>query len=149
MAQQAGRASVMASDGFDSARRMMDDFYAFRKLLGVRPRDIWMPPTDVYETPENVVIKMSVPGIRMADMRVMFNGDEIIISGHRSAVHDAHVVAYHQLEIRTGLFERRVVVHKPIDPDGATYEYTNGFLWVRVPKATAFVRRIVRIKLRG
>jgi HSP20 family protein len=139
----------MASDGFGGVRRMMDDFYAFRKLLGAQTRDIWMPPTDVYETPENVVIKMSVPGIKAATVRVMFNGNEIIISGHRSAVHDAPVVAYHQMEIRNGLFERRVVVHKPIDPDGATSEYTNGFLWVRVPKAAAFERRIVRIKLKG
>ena len=147
MAQQAGRARVIAGDEFSSARRMMDDFYAFRKLLGVRTRDIWMPPTDVYETSENVVIKMSVPGIRAAVVRVVFNGDEIIISGYRSASHDADVVAYHQMEIRNGLFERRVVVHKPVDPDAATSEYSNGFLWVRVPKATAFVHRIVRIKL--
>ena len=92
---------------------------------------------------------MSVPGINAGSIRVSFGREGVAVSGYREPPSEPGIVAYHQMEIRNGLFERRVVVHKPIDPDGATSEYTNGFLWVRVPKATAFVRRIVRIKLQG
>ena len=147
MPKQVGRVRATVGDEFDTVRRMMNDFYAFRKMLGARTRDVWMPPTDVYETYEDVVIKMAVPGIKAADVRILFNGDEIIISGYRAASHGAGVVAYHQMEIRNGFFERRVVIHKPLNPEAASAEYREGFLWVRVPKSGTFVRRVFTMRL--
>ena len=137
----------MASDDFDVVRRMMNDFYAFRRMPGARSRDVWMPPTDVYETRDAVVIKMSVPGIKPTDVRVLFNGDEIVIGGYLAAARETGVVAYHQMEIRNGYFERRAVVRKPVDPDGAAAAYQDGFLWLRVPKAEISVRRVCTIRL--
>ena len=138
---------VRAGNEFGIARRMMDDFYAFRKMLGARTRDVWMPPTDMYETRDEIVIKMSLPGIKTTNVRVMFNDEEIIVNGYRAPSHDPGVVAYHQMEIRNGYFERRVVVQKLINPEAATAEYHDGFLWVRVPKGGTAVARVFTIHL--
>ena len=148
MAQQLGASQAKSGNEHEAGRRMMDDFYAFRKMLGAHGRDVWMPPTDVYETHDDIVIKMSVPGIEAQDVRILFDGDMIIISGYRGAAHEPAVVAYHQMEIRSGYFERRVVVHRPIDPEAASAEYRDGFLWVRIPKAGTLVRRVLTIRLK-
>ena len=126
--------------------RLFDEVIPPRRWLPLRHIRVWRPPTDVYETHENVVIKMSVPGIRKADVRVSFDGEEIIISGYRTASHDAHVMAYHQMEIRNGWFERRVVIRKPINSEAATADYRDGFLWIRVPKGRGVARRVITIR---
>ena len=54
---------------------------------------------------------------------------------------------YHQMEIRNGYFERRIVIHTPFDPNGATAEYADGFLCVLIPKAPELVRHVLSIRL--
>ena len=57
------------------------------------------------------------------------------------------VLRYHQMEIRNGYFERRLIVRVPFNPDAMHAEYKDGFAYVFIPKAKESVRHIVTIKL--
>ena len=94
---------------------------------------IWSPPTDVYETEENYVIKVEIAGMRDEDFDVAFENNILMISGYRSDLNERR--AYHQMEIRFGRFELAVEVAVPLDIDKATAEYKDGFLTVVLPKA--------------
>ena len=128
-------------------RQFLNDFYAMRRRLGSRHGDVWQPPTDVYETQEHIVIKVSIPGVRPAQAVVQFNGELIRISGVRRGPDPGSVLTYHQMEIRNGYFERSIIVHRPFNPDGARAEYKDGFLYVYVPKAPELVRHVLSITL--
>jgi HSP20 family protein len=95
----------------------------------------WSPPTDVYETEENYVIKMEVAGMRDDDFEVTFEGNTLLIRGQRSDRNEKR--AYHQMEIRFGRFEIAVEVPVVIDIEKAIAEYKDGFLIIVLPKITS------------
>ncbi len=127
--------------------RVFDDFYAFTRMMGQQDADVWTPPTDVYETDSEIVIKMSLPGVNPSNIGIEFNGEVITICGFREWEESNPVVSYHQMEIRNGYFERKIVVHKPLDPDSTRAEYKDGFLRLALPKAHQSIGRVVAIRL--
>ena len=135
-------------DELEGFGRSADDFFGRATRSGGRGGDTWVPPTDVYETQQDVVIMMCVPGIKSGNVRVLFDGDVVTIAGHRQAMREPGLVAYHQMEIRNGYFERRMIIRVPVDPEAATAQYRDGFLCIRLPKVGAAVHRVYSLRLR-
>jgi len=95
----------------------------------------WSPPTDVYETEENCVIKVEVAGMRDEDFEVVFERNLLIIHGHRPDHREKR--AYHQMEIGFGRFEIAVEIPVVVDIERAVAEYKDGFLVILLPKITS------------
>ena len=95
----------------------------------------WSPPTDVYETEENCVIKVEVAGMRDEDFEVAFENNVLMIRGHRPDRNEKR--AYHQMEIRFGRFEIAVEIPVVVDIEKAIAEYKDGFLVIILPKVTS------------
>ncbi len=96
---------------------------------------VWSPPTDVYETESDYVVRVEIAGIRETDLDVSFENGVLSISGVRPDVRERR--AYHQMEIHFGKFSTSIGVPGPIDLDRSSAEYKDGFLSVRMPKAKA------------
>lgn len=96
---------------------------------------VWSPPTDVYETETDYVVRVEIAGIQETDLEVSFEHGILIISGVRPDIPGRR--AYHQMEIHFGKFSTSIGVPGPIDLDKSVAEYTDGFLNVRMPKANA------------
>lgn len=94
---------------------------------------IWSPPTDVYETEENYVIKVEIAGMRDEDFDVAVENNILMISGYRSDLNERR--AYRQMEIRFGRFELAVEIPVAFDMEKATAEYKDGFLIIMLPKS--------------
>lgn len=93
---------------------------------------LWTPPTDVFETEENVVIRVEIAGMREEDFQVALNGEVLSISGIRPDLNERR--AYHQMEIWFGRFEIAVEIPVPVDVDSSSAEYKDGFLMVILHK---------------
>ena len=98
-------------------------------------RSTWSPPTDVYETEENCVIKIEIAGMRDEDFEVAFEDNLLMISGHRPDLYERR--AYHQMEIRFGKFEIAVEIPVKVNMEKATAVYQDGFLVIRLPKVNS------------
>jgi HSP20 family protein len=94
---------------------------------------VWSPPTDVYETEMDYVVRVEIAGIQESDLDVSFEHGILTISGMRPDVTGRR--AYHQMEIHFGKFSSAIGLPGPIDLDHSTAEYKDGFLMVRMPKA--------------
>ncbi len=94
---------------------------------------MWSPPTDVYETENDYVVRVEVAGMREKDFEITVEGDFLMISGNRPDVPERR--AYQQMEIRFGKFETVVGLPGPIDLEASRADYTEGFLTVTLPKA--------------
>ena len=94
---------------------------------------IWVPPTDVYETEDNLVIQAEIAGVQPSDFSVSLHERRLTISGSR-ADHGPARRAYHQLEVHFGEF--RVEIDLPVDVDStrADAQYADGFLRVVLAK---------------
>jgi HSP20 family protein len=94
--------------------------------------NLWIPPTDVYETEENLVARVEVAGMQEDDFEVSVEDQVLMIRGYRPDVNERR--AYHQMEIRFGKFEIAITLPMAVDLDKATAAYKDGFLNVVFPK---------------
>ena len=94
----------------------------------------WNPPTDVFETEENLIVRVEIAGMKDADFEVAIENRILMISGHRSEPNERR--AYHQMEIRFGKFEIAVEIPVPVEIERSVAEYKDGFLVVQLPKAS-------------
>jgi HSP20 family protein len=94
---------------------------------------IWSPPTDVYETEKEYIVRVEIAGMRESDFEVTFEDGSLFISGVRPDVSERR--AYHQMEIRFGKFSTSIAVPGPIDLDHSEAEYKDGFMTVVLSKA--------------
>lgn len=112
---------------------MFPDF--FEDMLGaVGQRGVIAPALDVYQTESEVKVEMPLANIDPAKVDIEVVNDVLTISGkseHKSEVDEKH---YYRREVRTGAFQRSVVLPAHVDSDAASATYEKGVLTVTLPK---------------
>jgi HSP20 family protein len=93
---------------------------------------LWSPPTDVYETEDQYIVRIEVAGMREADFEITFDKGTLIVRGVRTDVPEKR--GYHQMEIHFGKFTSSIAIPGPIDLDNSKAEYQDGFLMINLPK---------------
>ena len=96
--------------------------------------DRWQPDADVFETDDEVVVRVELSGVESGDLRVSVEGSEVRVSGVRAPHEGAPVKRLHQMEIASGPFERRVRIPVAFDRDRVSAHLANGFLTVTLTK---------------
>lgn len=94
---------------------------------------VWSPPTDVYETDNEYVVRVEVAGMREDGFDISVEDKFLAVSGNRPDIPERR--AYQQMEIRFGKFETIVGLPGPIDLETSRADYKEGFLTVTLPKA--------------
>jgi HSP20 family protein len=97
-------------------------------------RKAWLPPTDVYETPQSVVIKMELAGVSEGDLHIAITGDILSVGGQRRDPAAGHKIGYHHLGITYGEFVCDIRLPGPVARDAIVAEYEAGFLTITLPK---------------
>jgi HSP20 family protein len=124
---------------------------AFDVYFGVRPRTAsertWSPPVDVYETRDDLVVAVELPGVREKDIRLSMTGDVLSLQGHRGIAPEAREENYHRIERWSGTFERHVQLPIPVQADGIRASYRDGVLEVRLPKLEEVKPREIKIEV--
>ena len=92
----------------------------------------WNPPTDVYETEDELVVRVEVAGMNEEDFSVELNNRLLVISGFRQEAAERR--AYHQMEIHFGEFKILYELPASIEVDRVEAVYGDGFLRVILPK---------------
>ncbi|MFH0793143.1 MAG: Hsp20/alpha crystallin family protein, partial [bacterium] len=105
-----------------------------RPLFSLSDRH-WNPPTDIYETDAEVVIKMEVAGVRKEELSVSVEADLLIIRGKRDEPPPAKKRNYHLMEIHYGPFERVFRISDRLLVEKIKARYKEGFLLIGIPKS--------------
>ena len=96
--------------------------------------DRWQPDADVFETEDEVVVRLELAGVDSRDLRVSVDGTEVRVSGVRASHQRAPITRLHQMEIASGPFERRVQIPVAFDRERVSAHLANGFLTVTLIK---------------
>lgn len=93
----------------------------------------YVPPTDVLELPEKLVVLVEIAGMRSQDFSITLYDTRLVISGSRErpALPNA---AYHQVEIGYGDFRVEVALPWSVSRESVTASYKDGFLQVELPR---------------
>jgi HSP20 family molecular chaperone IbpA len=133
-----GRKSVIVNILTDRANEFSNDSSAFVISgipgwnIRVRSR-IWRPATDLYEVDDKIIVRVEIAGMSEGDLSITYYHGILSIGGVRSEI--AERKAFHQLEIPFGEFLTEIEIPVPVDIDNIEAHYSDGFLWVELPKA--------------
>jgi HSP20 family protein len=114
-----------------------------RKMSGFHSGDpetssIWSPNTDIYDTPEGLVVKVELPGVPSNNVQVQLAEGKMVIEGVRRDPYCGATSAgyrFRQMEIEYGPFRRVVPLPYAVDAKSASARVEGGFLEVRLPRA--------------
>jgi len=117
----------------DKINRLFEDEFLHEKEqgLGVRP---WTPATDIYETQEEYVFRLELPGIKKEDIKVEFDGDTLTITGERKEEKEVKKENFHRIERCCGSFKRAFNIPKNVDANKIAANMKDGILELKVPK---------------
>lgn len=114
------------------------------KLMAADKR--WLPPTDLFETQDALVLVMDIAGIDPNDVSVKIEGHTLTIRGIRREFEKYPKRNYYLMEIDFGPFERRFQLPWLVDEEKIEARYSDGFLEVIMPKqASGFSTDAVHI----
>ncbi len=94
----------------------------------------WRPPTDIYETPDEIIVVIELAGVTEDNMTVTLFSDLLVVEGRRVQPAFVDMNACHQLGIKYGDFRSEVVLHVPVEQDTVKAEYVNGLLTITLRK---------------
>jgi HSP20 family protein len=114
--------------------RMFHDLWHLRQPA-VSPAGEWRPPTDVYETPDRLVVKMELAGVPEDHIEITLYADHLTVSGSRpDSQPSGERVAYREAQIHYGSFRAEVGLPRPVDGERVTASLDGGMLTIELPR---------------
>jgi len=116
-----------------------------RLLQDVKPLDSpapWVPRADIYETAEEFMVTLEIPGIDRDEIEILVEGLYLNLSGSRAEPATQGCMRWHQMEIAHGRFERILTLPEEADAERITAVYKDGFLYIHIPRGPGPVRTV-------
>ncbi|NOY35469.1 MAG: Hsp20/alpha crystallin family protein [bacterium] len=108
--------------------RVEDNTFGDEQKVGLTEKDNgWMEEdneegqltVDVYQTPNDIIIKAIVAGVRPEDLDVSITQEMVTIKGKREESHRVEKEDYFYQELYWGSFSRSILLPQEINPDEA------------------------------
>jgi HSP20 family protein len=104
------------------------------------------PTLDIYQNPNEVVVKATLPGVKPEDVSIDTTGETLTIKGESKAEQEIKKEDYLYQERRYGAFSRTVVLPSGLKPDKAEATMENGVLTLTIPKAEEVKPKKISVK---
>lgn len=113
------------------------------------PTRRWVPPMDLVETEDSLVLRADLPGMDQDDIKVEIEDRTLTVSGEREAEHEERPEGFYRVERSFGRFERSLTLPRGVDGSTVTAQFDRGVLEVRIPKPEASRPRRIEITPSG
>jgi HSP20 family protein len=140
------RASQELAGFQDEVNQLFDSFFTRGALRGDVAAS-FAPPVDVFETPEEYVLRADLPGVSQKDVKVSLMGDTLTLRGERKQESASKNGGVHRVERICGTFERSFTLGSPVRSDQVKAQVKDGVLEIRVPKADEAKLREIEVQV--
>jgi HSP20 family protein len=110
---------------------------------------VWVPAIDVVEKTDAYQLAFEVPGVDAADVDISFEQNVLTVRGEKAPGFESGGdadVRVHADERVSGKFQRSIRLPEFVDADNISAEFSNGVLYLTVPKAQTARARKIQIK---
>jgi HSP20 family protein len=107
----------------------------------------WAPAVDIYETPNELVVKADLPDVNEKEIDVRVENNLLTIRGERKFEKSVPEENYLRVERTYGSFSRSFSLPNTVNPETIRAEYKNGALTVTLPKREESKPRQVKINV--
>jgi HSP20 family protein len=127
--------------------KLFEEFFFMTKSHDFTSSTPWQPPTDVYETGKEIIVKIAASGLKPEDISVLFSNHILTVSGKRGDDSAHQKVCFYQVEIRYGYFERKIKIPKHVDANNIQATYEIGFIVINIKKKKKAFDSTISIKI--
>jgi len=89
---------------------------------------------DVLNTPDEIVIKAMVAGVKPQDLDINITRDMVTIHGTRESEIETNQENYFHKELYWGSFSRNIILPEEVDVEEASAKEKHGLLMITLPK---------------
>lgn len=119
----------------DSSSRLPDEGYGS-----------WVPPVDIFEKGDHLVIRAEMPGLNRDDIDIRVENGVLQMRGERKPDPEIDDKNAHRVERLYGSFTRSFTLPTTVDATNVVAKYRDGVLEVEIPKAESAKPKKVRIE---
>ena len=101
----------------------------------------------MYETKDELVLNVELPGVREKDISLSITGDLLTVKGERAFNQELKDENYVHLERVYGKFERSIQLPMPVQADRVKATFRDGVLEVKLPKAEEVKPKDIKIDI--
>ena len=130
----------------NAVNRVFDSFFGGPTSAASAMGRMWMPAVDLYETQDDVVVAIDLPGVREKDIALSITGDVLMVKGERRFEEQQNSDTTLHLERVYGKFERSIRLPMPVDATRVKATYRDGVLEVTLPKAEEVRPKEIKIQ---
>ena len=133
--------------------RWLDQFFTdFDKSVHTAyAKNDFTPAVDIVEEKEDYVLRAELPGVAKENIKIEVKENRLTLSGKKESSWsdnggDANHGQYRYSESRQGAFTRVFELPRNVSGEAIRAEYSNGVLFLRIPKAKEALARTIEIK---
>ncbi len=116
-------------------QRSLDRLFGHSAPAGETTTAAWQPAVDIFESDNEIVIKVELPEVKKDDVQVNLDDRTLTIRGERRLEFEDQRDGYHRIERTYGQFARSFTVPPNINRESLKAIYKDGVLKVVLPKA--------------
>jgi HSP20 family protein len=109
----------------------------------------FVPPVDIYEDANHVVLKLEVPGMKLEDFNIQLENNALTVRGERRFEKETKEENYHRVERRYGSFARVFTLPNTLDPESVKANYDAGVLTVELGKRAEAKPKQIKVSVSG
>lgn len=106
----------------------------------------WAIPLDVVEEEDEILVRASIPGVKVDDIDVSIENRVLTIKAETKTESEHKEGGYLVRERRSGSFLRSLRLPETVDADQAKTSYNDGVLTVNLPKAESKKAKHLKIE---
>jgi HSP20 family protein len=131
----------------DAMDRLFDD-RIFRPLYpwSTETEFEFAPPLDLYTTPEEVIAKVALPGVKPEAVDISIADGIVTITGSFEETKEKTEAGYVHKELRHGSFRRVFALPSPVKTEQAKATFKEGLLTLTLPKTEELKPQHIKVE---
>jgi HSP20 family protein len=107
----------------------------------------FVPPVDVYEDAQKLVLKLEVPGVRKEDLEIQVEGRTLTVKGQRKFESEEKEENFQRIERRFGSFVRSFTLSATADTESVSAVTADGVLSITLARKAEAKPRQIEVKV--
>jgi len=106
----------------------------------------WLPPVDIFETAEEIVIMSELPGMKEEDMDIQVTDGVLTLKGEKKYPVEGEKDNFYRLERSYGKFNRSFSIPNTVDIGSVKANLKDGLLTVTLKKKDEVQARVIKVE---
>jgi len=107
----------------------------------------FVPPVDIYEDEQKIILKLEVPGMKESDLDIQLENNLLTVKGERKFEKEEKEENFHRIERRYGSFYRSFTIPNTVNPEGVKASYEAGVLKLELEKRAEAKPKQIKVEV--